>query len=116
MLAPTNPLGAWGRRPARNFSKYRKRSVAGFQYKRTMSPDRRSPPRTRVDVPATIVRADGLSRMACRIVDQTSDGVRVALSQAEDISGDCYILFEHRMEPCRPMWQSKGSVGFEFFS
>lgn len=48
------------------------------------------------------------------IMDHSLQGAMVRLQRDERIVGDCYILFQHRMEPCRLVWQASRSAGLLF--
>jgi hypothetical protein len=41
-------------------------------------------------------------------------GVRVRLSEEAVIAGECYLLFEHRIEPCRVVSQAPRAAGLLF--
>lgn len=57
---------------------------------------------------------NGLSRVDALILDQSPEGAMVRLDRHERIVGDCYILFHHRIEPCRLVWQASQSIGLLF--
>lgn len=79
-----------------------------------MNSDRRKHPRYRANIPATLVWNDGLSRASGLILDHSEQGAMVRLQNGERIGGDCYILFQHRIEPCRLVWQASQSIGLLF--
>ncbi|MBK1793160.1 hypothetical protein JHL21_01440 [Devosia sp. WQ 349] len=65
-------------------------------------------------LPATLVWGDGLLRAAGTIIEQSSGGARVRLDEETKVAADCYLLFSHRLEPCRVIWQAQGSIGLSF--
>ena len=79
-----------------------------------MVSERRKHLRVRVDIPATEVWGQGLERVSALILDQSQNGVQVRLDVDERIASECYILFRHRMEPCRLVWQASRSAGLVF--
>ena len=79
-----------------------------------MNSDRRKSYRRTINAKATLVCNGGLKRLAAYILDISETGVRVRLADYARIAPECYILFEHRMEPCRLVWQSDRSAGLCF--
>jgi hypothetical protein len=76
--------------------------------------DRRHLPRRPASIDAIVVCNDGLHRIPARVVDRSDAGVRIRLEQDHPIAADCYLLFEHRMEPFRVVWQASRSAGLAF--
>lgn len=81
-----------------------------------MSTDRRLHPRSPVRIDATVVCNDGLLRIPAVVVDQSETGVRLRLDADLAINSQCYLLFNHRIEPFRVAWQARRSVGLSFVS
>lgn len=79
-----------------------------------MSTDRRSQPRFPVRIDATVVCDDGLLRIPAVVVDQSETGVRIRLGADQPINSQCYLLFNHRIEPFRVAWQGRRSAGLVF--
>lgn len=79
-----------------------------------MNTDRRDHERDRVRLPATLVWGDGLVRVAGTIVEQSSGGARMRLDEEAEVAADCYLLYSHRLEPCRVVWQAQRSIGVSF--
>lgn len=79
-----------------------------------MNSERRKSLRHNVHTKATLVCDGGLRRLTAYIIDLSETGARVRLAQQERITTECYILFEHRMEPCRVVWQSNLAAGLRF--
>lgn len=79
-----------------------------------MSTERRKHRREPVHVPATVVGNGGLSRIPAEIVDRTVAGVRIRMADHEKLGADSYLLFGHRIEPFRVVWQAKDSAGLLF--
>ena len=78
-----------------------------------MQVERRAVSRHPTDITATYVLNDG-RRVSVRIVNQSAVGLCVRLAQPELILREGYILFEHRMEPCRVAWQASRWAGLHF--
>lgn len=78
-----------------------------------MFSERRLHQRRAVNLRATIVWADGLSRALGMVLDLSESGLRVRLDQEMPIGAQGYILFEHRMEPFQLVWQSNRSAGLK---
>jgi hypothetical protein len=84
-------------------------------YPSPMEIERRTVPRERADINATVVFDDGQTRVSARIADQSAAGLGVHLAQAAPVSCECYILFEpHRIEPVRLAWQASRWLGVVF--
>lgn len=81
-----------------------------------MTPDRRSHPRYPTRISATIVCDEGLSRIPALVVDQSESGVRVQLEEDRLINSQCYLLFDHRIEPFQVIWQARRTAGLAFTS
>ena len=78
---------------------------------RGMYVERRLHQRRAVNLRATVVWDDGLSRALGMVLDLSESGVRIRLDQDMPIGTQGYILFDHRMEPFQLMWQSQRSAG-----
>lgn len=80
----------------------------------SMTTDRREQDRDKVRLPATLVWGDGLTRVAGVIVEQSTAGARMRLDEDANVAADCYLLYSHRLEPCRVIWQAQRSIGVSF--
>lgn len=81
-----------------------------------MKNDRRKTARSRAKAAAIIVADDGLTRLSALILDRSHAGVQIRLQQDSVIPTDCCILFDHRIEPCRVIWQASRAAGLLFVS
>lgn len=79
-----------------------------------MKNDRRRITRSRANAAAIIVADDGLTRLAALILDRSYAGVQIRLQQDSVIPPNCCILFDHRIEPCRVVWQANRAAGLLF--
>lgn len=79
-----------------------------------MFQERRLSQRNAVNLRATVVWGDGLSRALAMILDLSDTGLRLRLDEEETIGQDGYILFNHRMEPFQLVWQASRSAGLQF--
>lgn len=71
-------------------------------------------PRSRWRTAATLVLSDGLTRLPVRILDASPDGARLELGADIDLPGEFYVLFEHRLEPCRLVWRDGRILGIAY--
>jgi hypothetical protein len=77
--------------------------------------ERRVLQRERVDLIATIVMDEGVTRLDGAVFDMTRTGARVAIHPNYALPEDFYLLLpDHRMQPCRIVWRDKESVGLQF--
>lgn len=79
-----------------------------------MKNDRRKNVRSSDNTAATIVADAGLTRLSALILDRSRVGVQIRLQQDSIIPADCCILFDHRIEPCRVVWQASRAAGLMF--
>lgn len=76
--------------------------------------ERRLAERKAVNLRATVVWGDGLDRALAMILDISDSGLRLRLDEDHQIGAEGYILFGHRMEPFRLVWQASRSAGLQF--
>lgn len=79
-----------------------------------MNTELRQSPRRRIQTAVVVVCDGGLARLPALVVDQSETGVRLRLADDKPIQLECYILFGHRIEPCRVVWQASRSAGLAF--
>ena len=79
-----------------------------------MNTERRQSPRRRIQTDVVVVCDGGLTRLPALVVDQSETGVRLRFMEDKSIQSDCYLLFAHRIEPCRLVWQASRSAGLAF--
>jgi hypothetical protein len=79
-----------------------------------MTTERREHFRHPARIEATVVCNDGLLRIPAIVVDKSEAGVRIRMEHDEKITSDCYLLFDHRIEPFRVVWQASRSAGLIF--
>ncbi len=78
-----------------------------------MYTERRLSPRRAVNLRATVVWGNGLNRSPAMVLDLSETGLRIRLDEEKRIGSDGYILFDHRMEPFRLVWQASRSAGLQ---
>lgn len=77
--------------------------------------ERRKVQRERVDLIATIVIDEGITRVDGAVFDMTRHGARVAVHPLLALPEDFYMLLpDHRMQPCRIIWRDGMNVGLQF--
>ena len=76
--------------------------------------ERRIRPRDRVRVEATMVLDDGLVRLPAKVRDASPFGARIELSEALTVPERFYVLFGHRLELCRLVWQNGAEMGLVY--
>ncbi|ODT64836.1 MAG: hypothetical protein ABS75_33950 [Pelagibacterium sp. SCN 63-23] len=79
-----------------------------------MTKERRSLPRRSANIKAVVVCQGGLARHNAWVLDESESGLRIRLDEPARIDGDCYVLYGHRMEPFRVVWQANRSLGVCF--
>lgn len=77
--------------------------------------ERRSAERIPVDLWATVVSDDGLTRIAVNVLNQTRQGIRVALDPAQPLPACFYILMPgNLMHAGQVIWQDAMGAGIRF--
>lgn len=77
--------------------------------------ERRMMRRERVDLIATVVINEGITRLDGAVFDMTRTGARVAVHPDLTLPEDFYLLLpDNRMQPCRIVWRDGASVGLQF--
>jgi hypothetical protein len=80
-----------------------------------MTTERRALQREVVDLVATIVIDDGMTRFEGAILNVSSLGARVAIPPEHELPNRFYMLMpNHGMQPCRIVWRDGMSVGLKF--
>lgn len=94
-----------------NFPGQFNKLVGGATYIRPMQVERRSKPREKMKLPATVVLDDGRVRIHATLEDLSAEGLRVQVPHQTEISDGGYVLFARRMEPFRVVWQTADRAG-----
>ncbi len=84
-----------------------------------MRKDMRSSPRQSLGSKAWIRFDDGFSVRACRVMDLSSDGVRILVDAPRDVQGVFRLLMTRGAVPgrrCRVKWRKGAEIGAEFVS
>jgi hypothetical protein len=77
--------------------------------------ERRAEQRRPVNLRATVVYDDGVSRLDARIVDVSRGGARLELSSPANLPGQFYMLTPpHQLQHCAVVWQADRTVGVMF--
>ncbi len=76
--------------------------------------DRRRHARQEIRIEATAVGADGLNRLPLCLVNQSRSGAMLEMENASALPEQFVLLFEHRVEPCRLVWQHGTLAGVHF--
>lgn len=77
--------------------------------------ERRMVHRERVDLIATIVTDEGITRLDGAVFDMTRTGARIVVHPNLDLPEDFYLLLpDHQMQPCRIVWRDGTAVGVQF--
>lgn len=81
----------------------------------SLSTDRRNSPRRSWRHEAILVcDNEGLVRMPVTVIDQSLGGVGITLSEDTEAPDRCILLLQHRIEPCRLVWQAGRLVGLQY--
>ena len=81
----------------------------------TLLVERRRHPRKTVDVAATLVGSDGLTRLPVTIRDASDHGARLELETNVPLPTDFYLLVPtHHLQPCRLAWQAGALAGVSY--
>ncbi|WEK02918.1 MAG: PilZ domain-containing protein [Candidatus Devosia phytovorans] len=85
-------------------------------YKPTMH-ERRTAERIPVDLWATIVSDDGLTRIDVNVLDLSHRGARIALDDEKSLPDDFYVLMpDNLMHDCELVWRDASGAGLRFAS
>lgn len=76
--------------------------------------DRRRDVRHVARIEATAVAPDGLSRLPLHLVNRSRSGAMLELADANVLPEQFVLLFAHRSEPCRLVWQQGTLAGVCF--
>jgi len=77
--------------------------------------ERRALKRELVDLVATIVIDEGVTRVDGAVLNLSGSGARVAVHPHYALPSRFYLLLpDHRMQPCRIIWRDGMSVGLQF--
>lgn len=77
--------------------------------------ERRAEQRRTVNLRATVVYDDGVSRLDARIVDLSKAGARLELASPASLPRQFYMLTPpHQLQHCAVVWQADRSVGVQF--
>nr|WP_314258572.1 PilZ domain-containing protein [uncultured Devosia sp.] len=77
--------------------------------------ERRTATRIPVDLWATIVSGDGLTRIEVNVVDLSRTGARIALGDDHALPDDFYVLMpDNLMHDCALVWRDASSAGLRF--
>jgi hypothetical protein len=76
--------------------------------------DRRKKPRHKVRIEANLVLDDGLLRLPAQIKDESPFGAKLQLEDVTDLPERFYVLFGHRIELCRLIWQDDTQLGLAY--
>lgn len=81
----------------------------------SFSVERRSRVRQSVNIEATVVSDDGVTRLEGRIRNVSAGGARLELASGHDVPSSFYMLLpDHRLQPCSIVWNADGSFGLAF--
>lgn len=76
--------------------------------------ERRRHHREVVNIEATAVLPDGLTRQPVLVVNLSRSGALVALSNPIDLPPSFTLLFDHKLQPCEVVWRQANHAGVKF--
>lgn len=76
--------------------------------------ERRRHARELVRIQGTAVAGDGLVRLPLWVVNQSKSGVMVEFGARQTLPDQFVLLFKHKAEPCRVVWQQGELAGVQF--
>jgi hypothetical protein len=76
--------------------------------------ERRQKPRNKVRIEATLVLDDGLLRLPAEVRNASPFGAKLALADVLALPERFYVLFNHRIELCRLVWQTDTELGLVY--
>ena len=79
-----------------------------------ISKEQRLHPREPIAIEGTAVAGDGLLRTPLRLVNLSRSGAMVELTNPAKLSSELVLLFKHRAEPCKVVWQQGQLAGLQF--
>ncbi|HEY0031857.1 MAG TPA: PilZ domain-containing protein [Devosia sp.] len=79
-----------------------------------MTREQRLHPREPIAIEGTAVAGNGLQRTQLRLVNLSRSGAMVETPGEAALPNELVLLFNHRSEPCRLIWQQGQLAGLQF--
>ena len=79
-----------------------------------MTREQRLHPREPIAIEGTAVAGNGLLRTPLRLVNLSRSGAMVELPDPAELAAELVLLFNHRAEPCKVIWQQGHLAGLQF--
>lgn len=76
--------------------------------------DRRRHSRNTCRTEATVVLDEGLTRLPTTIVDASPAGARLTVLGKVGLPDEFYMLFGHRIAPCRLIWRDDAAASVAY--
>lgn len=76
--------------------------------------DQRMQPREPIAIEGMAVAGEGLVRTPLRLVNLSRSGAMVELADEAALADELVLLFNHRAEPCKLIWQRGPLAGLKF--